>query len=63
MLERLSEGDRTISEIVKAIYRSLDQRLYKVASLSVLAHLESLVASGVVKVEEPLSLSACYSLS
>ncbi|AQT46869.1 MBL fold metallo-hydrolase [Bartonella choladocola] len=63
ILERLSEGDRTISEIVKAIYRSLDQRLYKAASLSVLAHLESLVASGVVKVEEPLSLSACYSLS
>nr|WP_257788084.1 hypothetical protein [Bartonella choladocola] len=49
--------------MVKAIYRSLDQRLYKAASLSVLAHLESLVASGVVKVEEPLSLSAYYSLS
>jgi glyoxylase-like metal-dependent hydrolase (beta-lactamase superfamily II) len=44
ILTRLGAGDRTIESIVTAIYASLDPRLHKGASLSVLAHLEDLVA-------------------
>lgn len=63
IIERLREGDRTISEIVKAIYRTLDNRLHKAAALSVLAHLEDLVEKGIVITDEPLSLFSSYSLS
>ena len=48
ILERLTEGDRTIVEIVAAIYRDTDPRLHRAAGLSVLAHLEDLVARGKV---------------
>lgn len=46
ILERLKAGDRTIPDIVKAIYRDTDPRLYGAAGLSVLAHLEDLVGKG-----------------
>jgi glyoxylase-like metal-dependent hydrolase (beta-lactamase superfamily II) len=49
ILERLKAGDRTIAEMVKAIYRDTDPRLHGAAGLSVLAHLEDLVARGRVK--------------
>jgi glyoxylase-like metal-dependent hydrolase (beta-lactamase superfamily II) len=49
ILERLRAGDRTIAEMVKAIYRDTDQRLHGAAGLSVLAHIEDLVARGLVK--------------
>lgn len=63
ILERLSIGDRTIEQIVSAIYRKLDQRLLKAATLSVLAHLEFLVTRGIVKVDGRIALQSCYSLS
>ncbi|WP_205648491.1 MBL fold metallo-hydrolase [Acuticoccus kandeliae] len=40
--DRLSKGDRTIAELVDALYVGLDPRLKKGAALSVLAHLEKL---------------------
>jgi len=43
---RLVAGDRTIPEIVAMIYRDTDPRLHRAAGLSVLAHLEDLVADG-----------------
>ena len=46
ILERLSEGDRTIGSIVAALYQGLDPRLRGAAGLSVLAHLEKLVEDG-----------------
>lgn len=46
VLERLARGDRTIPEMVRAIYRDTDPRLHGAAGLSVLAHLEDLVARG-----------------
>ena len=46
--ERVLKGDRTIPAMVRAIYRTTDPRLHGAAALSVLAHLEELVARGVV---------------
>lgn len=48
ILERIRAGDRTIAGMVKAIYRDTDPRLHGAAGLSVLAHLEDLVARGQV---------------
>lgn len=48
ILERIRAGDRTIKEMVAAIYRDTDPRLHGAAGLSVLAHLEDLVARGLV---------------
>jgi glyoxylase-like metal-dependent hydrolase (beta-lactamase superfamily II) len=46
ILARLAGGDRTIAQIVAAIYPGLDERLQKGAALSVLAHLEDLTRRG-----------------
>ena len=48
ILERVRAGDRTIVDMVKAIYRDTDPRLHGAAGLSVLAHLEDLVQRGLV---------------
>ena len=48
ILERIRAGDRTIAEMVAAIYRDTDPRLHGAAGLSVLAHIEDLVARGLV---------------
>ena len=48
ILERIRGGDRTIADMVKAIYSDTDPRLHGAAGLSVLAHLEDLVARGLV---------------
>jgi glyoxylase-like metal-dependent hydrolase (beta-lactamase superfamily II) len=50
---RLVAGDRTIPEIVAVIYRDTDPRLHRAAGLSVLAHLEDLVATGKVISDGP----------
>lgn len=52
ILERLRGGDRRIPEMVAAIYRDTDPRLHGAAGLSVLAHLENLVARGLVQAED-----------
>ncbi|CDX11138.1 conserved hypothetical protein [Mesorhizobium sp. ORS 3324] len=51
ILERIANGDRTIRDMVAAIYRDTDPRLHGAAGLSVLAHLEDLVARGLVATE------------
>ncbi len=48
IIERLRAGDREIPVIVRSIYRDVDPRLHGAAGLSVLAHLEELVARGSV---------------
>jgi len=60
ILERLKNGDRTIAEMVAQIYRDTDPRLHGAAGLSVLAHLEDLVARGVVKTDGEPSIDAPY---
>ena len=53
-------GDRTIPAIVARIYDGLDPRLTNAAGLSVLAHLEDLVARGRVCADGPATLTAIY---
>ena len=60
VLERISAGDRTIAEIVAAIYRDTDPRLHGAAGLSVLAHLEELVARGQVRAEGEVALDGVF---
>ena len=60
ILERLHQGDRTIPDMVRAIYRETDPRLHGAAGLSVLAHLEDLVARGAAATLDDLSIDGEY---
>lgn len=51
ILARLAAGDRTVAEIVPALYAGVDRRLWPAASLSVLAHLRKLVEDRRVTVD------------
>lgn len=63
IVERLRNGDRTIAEMVAAIYRDTDPRLYGAAGLSVLAHLEDLASRGVVTAEGEPSIDGVFFLA
>lgn len=63
ILHRLAKGEADIPTLVRAIYIGLDPRLVKAAGLSVLAHLEDLVARGLVATEGQPSLAGHYRLS
>jgi glyoxylase-like metal-dependent hydrolase (beta-lactamase superfamily II) len=58
--ERVKAGDRKIADMVKVIYRETDPRLHGAAALSVLAHLEDLMARGVVMSNGPARLLGEY---
>jgi glyoxylase-like metal-dependent hydrolase (beta-lactamase superfamily II) len=60
ILHRLGKGAADIPTIVKAVYIGLDPRLAGAAGLSTLAHLEDLVARGVVLTDGPPSISSTY---
>jgi glyoxylase-like metal-dependent hydrolase (beta-lactamase superfamily II) len=60
ILERIRSGDRGIAEMVAAIYRDTDPRLHGAAALSVLAHIEDLVARGDIRSDGPPSLGGFY---
>ena len=60
VLDRLAAGDRSIGDMVKIVYKDVDPRLHPAAALSMLAHLEDLVARGLVKTDGPASLDARY---
>ncbi|WP_139973567.1 MULTISPECIES: MBL fold metallo-hydrolase [Brucella/Ochrobactrum group] len=60
ILERVLQGDRTIRDMVKTIYRETDPRLHGAAALSVLAHLEDLVGRREVITEGDPSLGSIY---
>src|SRR5437588_733551 len=57
ILHRLGKGPADIPTIVRAVYIGLDPRLVGAAALSVLAHLEELVARGAVITEGPPSIA------
>jgi glyoxylase-like metal-dependent hydrolase (beta-lactamase superfamily II) len=63
ILHRLGKGAADIPTIVKAVYIGLDPRLTGAAGLSVLAHLEDLVARGVVATDGPPSIGGTYRLA
>ncbi|SEQ87083.1 Glyoxylase, beta-lactamase superfamily II [Faunimonas pinastri] len=60
ILQRLADGDRTIPEMVAAIYRDLDPKLHRSASLSTLAHLEHLAERGLVRAVSGTGLDGSY---
>jgi len=63
ILHRLGKGAADIPTLVKAIYIGLDPRLTGAAALSTLAHLEDLVARGVVATDGPPSIAGVYRLA
>jgi glyoxylase-like metal-dependent hydrolase (beta-lactamase superfamily II) len=63
ILHRLGKGAADIPTIVRAVYIGLDPRLIGAAGLSVLAHMEDLVARGVVATEGPPSINGSYRLA
>jgi glyoxylase-like metal-dependent hydrolase (beta-lactamase superfamily II) len=62
ILHRLAKGETDIPSLVRAIYIGLDPRLVKAAGLSVLAHLEDLVARGLVTTEGQPAIAGHYRL-
>jgi glyoxylase-like metal-dependent hydrolase (beta-lactamase superfamily II) len=60
ILQRLAEGDATIQVMVARIYESVDKRLHGAAAMTVFAHLEDLVARGLVDSDGPPTLTARY---
>jgi len=63
ILHRLAKGETDIPTIVRAIYIGLDVRLSGAAGLSVLAHLEDLVARGVVATDGEPAIDGLYRLT
>jgi len=63
ILECIRSGTNTVRAIVPAIYRDLNPKLVNAASLSVLAHVEHLIARGLVGCEGPPSADRVLSAS
>jgi glyoxylase-like metal-dependent hydrolase (beta-lactamase superfamily II) len=63
ILHRLAKGAADIPTLVRAIYIGLDARLVRAAGLSVLAHLEDLVARGLVATEGTPSVEGTYRIA
>jgi glyoxylase-like metal-dependent hydrolase (beta-lactamase superfamily II) len=63
ILERLAAGDRTIPQLVAAIYRGLPPALVAAAGQSVLAQLAELVAEGRVVAEDRLDRGGRFHLA
>jgi glyoxylase-like metal-dependent hydrolase (beta-lactamase superfamily II) len=61
ILDCIRSGTDTVRAIVPVIYRDLDPRLTNAASLSVLAHVEHLIARGLVRCDSPLSADRALS--
>ncbi len=57
---RLEKGDRTIADIVKAIYSDVDRRLHPAAAMSTMAHIQHLIEQERVATEGELSLDGEY---
>jgi len=63
ILHRLGKGESDIPSIVRAIYIGLDPRLSGAAGMSTLAHLEDLVARGLVETDGAPSIEGTYRLA
>ena len=60
ILERVQAGDRKIVSLVDRLYIGLDPKLKGAAALSVFAHLEELVARGIVRTDGDARLDGEY---
>jgi glyoxylase-like metal-dependent hydrolase (beta-lactamase superfamily II) len=62
ILHRLAKGEADIPSLVRAIYIGIDPRLTGAAGYSVLAHLEDLVARGIVATDGDPVIGGTYRL-
>ncbi len=60
ILLRIAAGDSSVPAIVANVYKGLNPALINAAALSVLAHLEDLVARGLVRTEGAVALGGIY---
>jgi glyoxylase-like metal-dependent hydrolase (beta-lactamase superfamily II) len=60
ILTRIEAGDQDVAQIVAKVYENLNPALVGAATLSTLAHLEDLVARGLVAMEGELGRSARF---
>ena len=63
VLDQIARGNHRVQEMVQEIYRAVDPRLHPAASLSVLAHLEDLVAREIVRCVGVVDLNKSFELS
>ena len=63
IVNKIASGVSDIPALVGAIYANLDPRLTKAAGMSVLAHLEDLVARGTVVTDGPASIDGRYRIT
>jgi glyoxylase-like metal-dependent hydrolase (beta-lactamase superfamily II) len=63
IIHRLARGAADIPTLVRAIYIGIDARLVGAAALSVLAHLEDLVARGIAVTDGAPSIDGIYRLT
>lgn len=63
ILHRLAKGEADIPTMVRAIYIGIDPRLMTAAGYSVLAHLEDLVARGIVATDGDPVIGGTYRLT
>jgi glyoxylase-like metal-dependent hydrolase (beta-lactamase superfamily II) len=55
ILSAIRDGDATINDVVRTVYRDIDEKLVRAASLSVQAHVEHLIERHLVTCDGPLS--------
>lgn len=60
IFKRLEKGDRTIMDVVRAVYAEVDARLHPAAAMSTLAHVEHLIEQERVVTDGDLTLDAEY---
>lgn len=60
VLGQIEDGKELIADMVAVIYRTTDKKLHKAAGLSVLAHLEDLVARGAVETNGPVAIDGRF---
>ncbi|MEE9315163.1 MAG: MBL fold metallo-hydrolase [Rhizobiaceae bacterium] len=60
ILGQIRKGNETIPKMVAVIYRTTDKKLHGAAGLSVLAHIEDLVAKGAVRTDGAASIDGRY---
>src|SRR5262245_21528886 len=63
ILHRLAKGEADIPSMVRAIYIGIDPRLTNAAGYSVLAHLEDLVARGIVATDGDPVIGGTYRMA
>ena len=63
ILHRLAKGEADIPTMVRAIYIGIDPRLTTAAGYSVLAHLEDMVARGIVATDGDPVIGGSYKLA